>query len=1046
LCKTTQYETALKQLTDTHLVVLTGNPGEGKTTIAAKLALAVNGDRKQCVQLTSPNQWATVNWGLGLFTTVIIDDIFGDVSLDHELVSKWKQYLPDIERLANSKELKFIITTRTYIMKEARQSITTNTVSMFNENSRCVVQLESAKLEAKEMEDILSAVLARKNMSNKLQKHNIQISDCVDEARRTAHCVIGFPQCCALFANKELIKYGSKFFLRPESLFKEYVQQLYNPWNPKQFYKFVTLVAVWAEETQTINTKDMLNPHDVSTHIGNIARHFDIQIDNEFVESMRCTMKLYDKFLIAYNGHTGEFKFTHSVIGEMVGVVLGQDKPKQCISLCQRDFLMERIVLRLENDDRTRLKSGEKTVVEIDKNLYEDLCGKFVEVMFGNNSSQREDQSPLIKELDVDLLKQTAFEEQDFVNTFIDYITKKGIEKILFNVKVKCHQLCNEETCLYLLDYVLTNELLVIAEHAINRIDKLLSIGTTVSGDALLITMQRLPDLVEKLIAFDGTVVNRKCGLNNESYTLIEGIKENLTSQVCYLMQHGADVNLKDSNGMTALHCAANNENLQIIEELLLLKYNADINAVCAQGQTPLHVAIRKRSISVTKLLLEKGVKQILADNENLTPLHLAVQLNYHDILGLLLQYKDAINIKGGQKEHTPLHMAVCAQNTDVVNMLLDHGVDLSLKDRDNMTVLHNAVLLNNYEIIKKLLQYKAEVNAIGGRNEESPLHMAVCRRNTDVVKMLLEHKEHRVDLSLQDKNSMTVLHCAVVFGKRAIIAELLSKGADVNIKGGYNLETPLHIAVRINSTNTVKKLLRSGADLAKKDKHNMTALHRAVSIGHLQITEELLKQHVDVNVRGGESEETPLISAVKSGDKTVVQMLLSKDANVSLTDDFNMTALHWAVVTRQESANILQMLLDKNADVNTQGCKYKETVLHIAARHPNLSAIEMLLTHGANLFLLDRNNMNAVHTAICCGHGNVVETMLRWGTENNVVVETHRISALHIALCNRDLYIQTRLNNDDRKQVTTRMLVVKLCQWLLIKDKCYTLLFIRPK
>jgi len=78
--------------------------------------------------------------------------------------------------------------------------------------------------------------------------------------------------------------------------------------------------------------------------------------------------------------------------------------------------------------------------------------------------------------------------------------------------------------------------------------------------------------------------------------------------------------------------------------------------------------------------------------------------------------------------------------------------------DIDKMTVLHNAVLLNNLEIIETLLQCKKEVNIKGGNNEETPLHMAVCMHYTDVVKLLLTHK---LDTSIKDKENMTALQRA---------------------------------------------------------------------------------------------------------------------------------------------------------------------------------------------------------------------------------------------------------------------------------------------
>jgi len=795
-CKTNQYTTACKQLSDNHLVILTGNPGEGKTTMAANLALenSVNIDR--CLKLEHPSDWVNVN--CRHFTTVIIDDIFGKMSMDPTRVSEWMQYLPDIERCSKNKELKFIITSRTYILKEALEEL--HRLCLFKENSGYVVQLDSANLEVKEMEGILNAVFARRNMSHHIQNHNIDISDCVSNARGVvgkANCVFGFPQCSALFATKEHIHFGSNFFLRPQYLFRECIEQLYRSTKSKQFLKFVTLVAIWAENTQTIKKRDIRTP---TKHIHRIAKRFHVTINYEFINIMEFTLKTYAKFLIEYDVRTDEFKFNHSVIGEMVGVVLGHDKPLDCLFLCQRDFLMDRIVL---SDN-----GGGDFQVKINEGFYKDLSKTFVKMM-RQQICARSKRTVMV---DADVLKHKAFENQIFVKCFIEYVVKKELGNQLFDV---CLQQCNEE--MRLIDYALSNELVEFSKQAINNISLLLSNGTEVSGDVLLMAMRTLPDLMEKLIAFDGTVVNRRCGSKKESYPLIEGTKANLTSEVKCLLKHGADINLTDSN-----------------------------------GHTPLHVAIRNRSVSLTKKLLKKGAKRTLPDNENLTPLHLAVQMDCRDIIEILLKYNDEVNVKGGKHKETPLHMAVCQQNPNVVEVLLKNGADLSITDIDNMTVLHRAVWMDNCEITKLLVHHKDILNSKGGENEETPLHMAVCMSNKDMVKLLLEKG---VDLSIMDIEKMTVLHNAVLLNNLEIIETLLQCKKEVNIKGGNNDETPLHMAVCMEYTDVVKMLLEHKLDVSIKDKENMTALQRAALIENREVVEILSRYEYEINGSEGPKE-----------------------------------------------------------------------------------------------------------------------------------------------------------------------------------------------
>jgi len=82
---------------------LTGHPGEGKTAMAAHLALEGGTKKENCIKLESVRDWKDVDWSLRCFNTVIIDDIFGGISLDNKRLREWKTVLNDIEQRATKK-------------------------------------------------------------------------------------------------------------------------------------------------------------------------------------------------------------------------------------------------------------------------------------------------------------------------------------------------------------------------------------------------------------------------------------------------------------------------------------------------------------------------------------------------------------------------------------------------------------------------------------------------------------------------------------------------------------------------------------------------------------------------------------------------------------------------------------------------------------------------------------------------------------------------------------------------------------------------------
>ena len=213
---------------------------------------------------------------------------------------------------------------------------------------------------------------------------------------------------------------------------------MYKPIETDKFYKFIALVAVWAETNHTINETDLQNPQNVSAHIQNIADCFGIRINHEFIETFMFSLKAYTEFLLLYRNDSGEYTFSHNVISEMVGVVLGKYKTRECIKLCQRDFLMKRVTI---------IETGKSDLqVLIPERMYIDLCEKFIkllicEVWTGEQQSgifldrlvKTVRRSFSNKHVDSGIVEHEAFRNKSFVELFTKYIVDKNLVVRLFN-------------------------------------------------------------------------------------------------------------------------------------------------------------------------------------------------------------------------------------------------------------------------------------------------------------------------------------------------------------------------------------------------------------------------------------------------------------------------------------------------------------------------------------------------------------------------------------------------------------------------------------
>lgn len=100
------------------------------------------------------------------------------------------------------------------------------------------------------------------------------------------------------------------------------------------------------------------------------------------------------------------------------------------------------------------------------------------------------------------------------------------------------------------------------------------------------------------------------------------GDKGEHPEQIQALLELGADVNVRDYKGKTALHRAATAGFLASMETLL--DHGADIDAADKQGETPLCDAVRAGRVEAVALLLERGADPAARDDRGDTPLTLA--------------------------------------------------------------------------------------------------------------------------------------------------------------------------------------------------------------------------------------------------------------------------------------------------------------------------------------------------------------------------------------------------------------------------------------
>jgi len=164
--------------------------------------------------------------------------------------------------------------------------------------------------------------------------------------------------------------------------------------------------------------------------------------------------------------------------------------------------------------------------------------------------------------------------------------------------------------------------------------------------------------------------------------------------------------------------------------------------------------------------------------------------------------------------------------------------------------------------------------------------------------------------------------------------------------------------AVAKNDYTTIKKMLDNGLDPNLKGKGSLQAalLNTACDKGHIKIIQLLLSKGADVNL-AGHGGGTPLMWAAghaKTSD--ILNMLLKKDANIQAVDDNGVSVLDKAVfgvVSKQTSMKGFKFLVSQGLDVNRSRQKGKNTgytVLMVAARWNHVELAKYLISKSADV------------------------------------------------------------------------------------------------
>ena len=408
------------------------------------------------------------------------------------------------------------------------------------------------------------------------------------------------------------------------------------------------------------------------------------------------------------------------------------------------------------------------------------------------------------------------------------------------------------------------------------------------------------------------------------------------------LKSQGADLTLKDSFGDTLLHTATMlHASYEILE--FLTENGADVNVKNKEGVTPFEIAIQHHNKEMTRFYAEHDADIHTKDTHGISPLSLALEAD-RELFEMIISER---NVQSQNSEgNTPLHIALLNNaSLEKILYILSLTRDVNIRNSDGNNVLYIACDKKQEPVVKAILEKGGDIFSTN-KDSYSPLRLAL-RDGGVVQNWIITSKT----IKTTDGLGNTVLHYAAEWEYADAIVSLVEKGADPLAKNA-NGENICFSASKTNNPSILNTVIKCGTPVNERDYMGNTPLHMAVKWDATKSISRLLELGIDINDQNT-SGKSALAVAAFSGKYPTAEVLLKKGADVNTSDETGATILMDAI--EGKNITLIQLLLDYDAKPYIKNI-YGVSAYHKAAQTGNIQIIEMIRELGGDPLGRDKN------------------------------------------------------------------------------------------
>lgn len=170
-------------------------------------------------------------------------------------------------------------------------------------------------------------------------------------------------------------------------------------------------------------------------------------------------------------------------------------------------------------------------------------------------------------------------------------------------------------------------------------------------------------------------------------------------------------VNARTSNGTTALHLAALEGHVDVINVLVAL--GAELETRSHGGYTPLHCAAGgNHAEAIRELVRVRADVSVRESRSGASPLHWAARVGHVDAIDELIKQRAKVDFHD-KNQNTPLMYAARHARSEAVELLLKNGASLTATNVDGRSALFHAAEAGHTQTALKLVDEGSDVKQL---------------------------------------------------------------------------------------------------------------------------------------------------------------------------------------------------------------------------------------------------------------------------------------------------------------------------------------------